>query len=77
VWYLDLQAHQKAIPSIYGQIVLSGLVIVAMAIVQEKKLVVEIKKTAKTGKEVSLKLWEICSYLSSPSKVLTIDDLDL
>jgi hypothetical protein len=32
-----------------------------VVIMQEKKLVAEIKKTAKTGNEVSLKLWEICS----------------
>jgi len=47
-----------------------------MVIMQEKKLVAEIKKTAKTGNEVSLKLWEIFEPLFSPSYVLTIDDLD-
>jgi len=52
------------------------LVDVIMVIMQEKKLVAEIKKTAKTGNEVSLKLWEIFEPLFSPSYVLTIDDLD-
>ena len=49
---------------------------VIMVIMQEKKLVAEIKKTAKTGNEVSLKLWEIFGPLFSSSYVLTIDDLD-
>lgn len=39
---------------IYVQIVLSGVVNFIVVIMQEKKLVAEIKKTAKTGNEVSL-----------------------
>lgn len=34
--------------------ILSGLVMMSLVILQEKKLVAEIKKTAKTGNEVSL-----------------------
>lgn len=41
------------IPSINVPIILSGFV-VTIEIMQEKKLVAEIKKTAKTGNEVSL-----------------------